>query len=190
MDEQQQPLQHDQMQQPEQQPQQPQPSEQPQQQQPAQKPKNDGMGWYKFLIYFALFAGAAWNFIYGILYVTGYVYDIAEGSGAADIVYWVFPNLQTADILFGIACMALAAYAIVVRFLLAKLKKCSLICLYLLYGIVIIMEVIYLAVAANIINASIGDVLDGQTVAYLIWQFVFLIGSVVYFSKHKDMFVH
>lgn len=166
-----------------------QPSEQPAEQPQQQKPKQqDNMGWYKFLIYFGLFAGAVWNFIYGIFYLTGYVYELADGS--AELVYLVFPTLKTVDILFGIACFAMAAYAIVVRFMLAKLKKYSLVCLYLLYALVIIIEVIYLVVAANVINASIADVMDAQSIASLIWQFAFLIISIVYFSKRKDMFVH
>lgn len=154
----------------------------------AKSKKDDGMGWYKFLIYFALFAGAVWNLVIGILYISGAVYDMTEAS--ADLVYRVFPSLQAVDIIYGISCMALAVYAIFVRFMLAKFKKRSLICLYLLYCIVIFIEIVYYIIAANIINASIADVMDAQSIMWLIWQIVFLVGSIVYFSKRKDMFVN
>ena len=173
--------------------QQPQPNEQPPQtdgqptaEPPAKTKKDDGMGWYRFLIYFALFAGAVWNCIMGILYVSGAIYDMTDVP--ADLVYLVFPSLQAVDIIYGIICMALAAYGIFVRFMLAKYKKRSLICLYLLYCIVIFTEIVYLIIAASIIDASITDVMDTQSVMWLIWQIVFLVGSIVYFKKRKDMF--
>lgn len=173
----------------------PQPVQQPQSQAPQQpqpksdaKPSTEGMGWYNFLIYFALFAGAVWNLVYGIFYLTGYVYDLADGS--AELVYLVFPRMETLDIMFGIACLLLAAYGITVRFLLAKFKKCAPICLYLLNVIVIVLEIVYLIIASNIINASIGDVMDAQSIAMLIWQFTCFIVSVVYFTRHKHMFVN
>ena len=154
---------------------------------PAAKPKkDDGMGWYRFLIYFALFAGAIWNLVIGILYISGAVYDMTDVP--ADLVYMVFPSLQAVDIVYGIACMALAVYAIIVRFMLAKFKKRSLICLYLLYGIVIAMEIVYYIIAVSIIDASIADVMDTQSIMWLIWQIVFLVGSILYFKKRKDMF--
>lgn len=172
-----------------------QPAEQPQQQQqqqPQAKPQQQerGMGWYKFLIYFALFAGALWNFIYGILYVTGKVYEIADARVTAKLVYLAYPGLDTVDIIFGIVCFLLAAYGIAVRFMLAKFKKFAPLCLYVLYGVVVVVQIIYVIVAANIIDASIGDVLDAQSIASLIVQLACLIVSVVYFRNRKDMFTN
>ena len=50
---------------------------QPYQQYPQYPDKFNGhqMGWYKFLIYFALFAGAFFNVCYAILYMTGSIYE-------------------------------------------------------------------------------------------------------------------
>ena len=170
------------------QPEQPQ-SEQPQQQPAPQQPQPEkARSWYKFIINFALFAGAVWNVIIGILYVSGLIYEISDGS--ADLVYLVFPNMQAVDIIYGIACFALAAYAIVVRFMLAKFKKYSPLMLYLLYIIVLAVEILYYVFALSITGLSIADAVDAQSIAWFVWQVVFLVGSIVYFSKLKDKFVN
>ena len=58
------------------------------------------MNWYKFLIYFMLFASAVINAIMGIMYITGSVYSVYGGSGAnAEEIYRYFPNLKTVDII-------------------------------------------------------------------------------------------
>ena len=171
-----------------QQPEQPQ-SEQAQQQSAPPKPQNDkAMGWYKFIINFALFAGAVWNVIIGIFYVSGLIYEISDAS--ADLVYLVFPNLQAVDIIYGIAAFAMAAYAIVVRFMLAKFKKRSPLMLYLLYVVVLVVEILYYVFAISITGMSLADAIDTQSIAWFVWQIVFLVGSIVYFSKLKDKFVN
>ena len=60
-----------------------------------------GMKWYKFLIYFALFAGAFVNFIYGINYISGGIYVVeTNGLTTADTVYKLYGvGLQVVDIL-------------------------------------------------------------------------------------------
>ena len=65
------------------------------------------MKWYKFLIYFALFAGAVLNAISGIQMLTG-----AHYGGVADYVYAIFDGLQIVDVLMGLATLALAGFGI------------------------------------------------------------------------------
>ena len=77
-----------------------------------------GMGWYKFVIYFQLFASALINGIAGIVALTGAHYE-----GEADLVYTFIPSLSTVDKLYGIVLIALAVFAIIVRFQLAQFKK-------------------------------------------------------------------
>ena len=103
-----------------QQPQQPpyqQPYQQPYQtyQQPVVQDKYHGfkMKWYKFLVYFLLWAGALLNGINGILTLTGRHYDIASGSsGTSDTIYTVFPTMQVFDIITGILVIGIAVLGI------------------------------------------------------------------------------
>ena len=71
------------------------------------------MNWYKFVIYFALFASAVLNGITGIMHLTG-GYWSAQGV-EAEWIYAVFSGLQVVDIFVGIASLVLAAFAIVTR---------------------------------------------------------------------------
>ena len=76
------------------------------------------MKWFKFLIYFGLFAGAVLNAISGIQMLTGAQYD-----GYEDLVYAVFDGLKTVDVLAGLALLALAALGIYTRMRLAGYYK-------------------------------------------------------------------
>lgn len=107
---------------------------------------------------------------------------------SSELVYMTFRGLQTLDVIFGIVCFMLAAYGIAVRFMLTKFKKKAPLCLYMLYVIVIAVQIIYLILAANIIDVSIGEVVDAQSIATLIIQFICLIISITCFSKRKELF--
>ncbi len=81
-------------------------------------PQTDlGMNWYKFVIYFALFAQALVLVILSINLFTGGLY-----GGLADYVYMLFGGLRALDIIFGLVFLALAAMAIYVRQKLAHFK--------------------------------------------------------------------
>ena len=55
------------------------------------------MGWFKFTIYFQLFANALLNLFNGVSYLTGYLY-----GGNSALVYTVYPSLKAFDVCFGI----------------------------------------------------------------------------------------
>ena len=57
------------------------------------------MKWFKFLIYFSLFAGAALNLINGITTILGTQY-----GEHAELVYATFGSLRTFDIVCGTTC--------------------------------------------------------------------------------------
>ena len=69
-----------------------------------------GMKWYKFLIYFSLFASAVLNAISAIMYFKG-----ASYGDSADLVYDAFPGLQAIDVVCGMAFIGLAIMALVTR---------------------------------------------------------------------------
>ena len=96
-----------------------------------------GMGWYKFLIYFGLFAGALLNFLYGINYVTGGVYFV-ESNGlitAEDVYDFYGEGLLFVDILFGLILIGLTVFGLLLRNKLAKFKPDAPQLLYYYYGV-------------------------------------------------------
>jgi len=76
------------------------------------------MKWFKFLIYFSLFAGAALNLINGITTILGTQY-----GEYAELVYATFGSLRTFDIACGIYLILLAIFTIYVRFRLSGFRK-------------------------------------------------------------------
>lgn len=144
------------------------------------------MKWFKFLIYFALFASCVLYVYNGITALTGSHYD-----GMKDLVYRYFPGLKTADTLYGILCLALAAFAIYVRFQLAAFKANSPKLLNALYICGILAAVIYV-IAVQIgtdgqipLDDAISNITADAVVA------IVMVGvNTVYFKKRQHMFVN
>ena len=66
------------------------------------------MGWYKFLIYFSLFASAALNIISGISSITGLHYGEFN-----QLIYAYYGGLKTVDIIMGFFSIALGVVSII-----------------------------------------------------------------------------
>lgn len=140
------------------------------------------MKWYKFLIYFELFGGAVINFVDGVNYCTGNIYT-RRGLTAAQ-VYGLFGSaLKVADIGFGIAMIALAAFGIYTRFRLAKFKKNGPVCLYLAYVFSLVFGLVYGIVVSGIIGTN------SLNIVSMIPTIVLLICNYIYFNKRKELFV-
>ncbi len=77
-----------------------------------------GMKWYKFLIYFGLFASAVLNTFIAIMFFTG----ISFGK-STESIFKLRPDLRTIYILFGIAYCALTILALATRSALYRKKK-------------------------------------------------------------------
>ena len=73
------------------------------------------MRWFKFLIYFSLFAGALLNLGNAVIYLTGSGYD-----GKADLVWAFFDGLKGLDTFMGIACILIAIFQVFTRFKLSS----------------------------------------------------------------------
>ena len=141
-----------------------------------------GMGWFKFIIYFQLFANAFINIINGISYLNGWVY-----LGKSELVYTFYPTLKIFDVCFGIIYLLIAGYAIFTRMMLAKYKKAGPLNLYICMGVNILMIIICYAVASsymgteNMANTATSSMIP--SIALLIWD-------VTYFNKRKHLFVN
>ena len=145
---------------------------------------NLGLKWYKFLIYFSLWAGAILHFITGISVLTGAQY-LNEGV-QAEMVYDAFPGLKSVDTFYGLILIAFAVYQIVVRFYLARFKAIAPKMLISTYIIAIVCELFYGMVASEIIGQSLmSDIISSLTPSV-----VMLIINYKYFKNRKECFVN
>ena len=76
------------------------------------------MAWFKFIIYFQLFANAACNLIIAFMWITGLHY-----GESAELYYETCPPLKAVDVIYGLICIACAVGAILVRQKLAELMR-------------------------------------------------------------------
>lgn len=164
-----------------------QPNYQPVYQQPVQQYPYP-MNWYKFVIYFALFAGAVINAISGILHLTGSVWEMQDVS--ADMVYAVFGGMQAVDIIYGIGAIALAAFDIVTRMHLAKFRKTGPKFLTVCYGVAVGLALLYIILTSAVTGISIGDLVGATEIMQLVVSIVMLVVNVVYFNKRASLFVN
>lgn len=145
------------------------------------------MKWFKFLINFALFAGAVINLVYGINYMSGNIYFIqTNGQATAEIVYSVFSGLKSIDILYGVAMIAIGGFSIFTRFRLSQYKKDGPMFLYILYGVSAGLSLFY-SIAVAIVS-GVNQVWIG--VAMMIIIVVIIVPNVKYFTKRNELFVN
>lgn len=142
-----------------------------------------GMGWFKFLIYFALWAGGILNILDGITYSTGHFTGDAEVD---DLLFDYFPELRTMLVIFGIIIISVGLFNIFTRFALAQFRKIGPICLYITYGAAF---VINLAMATSITLITEISAFNISTVTQLVVSLVFLIVNIFYFKKRANLFV-
>lgn len=147
------------------------------------------MNWFKFIIYFQLFASCVLNVISGFVVLTGSHY-----GGDAEAVYRIFSGLQTADILYGLMLLGIAVFAIVVRTRLAKFSSNGPKMYLGFLGASIVIPIIYLVAA----NMAISESYWGRYVELdytspsvnIATSVILLCCNVAYFNKRKHLFVN
>lgn len=158
------------------------------------------MKWYKFLIYFALFAGALLNVGNAFTAFTGAHYD-----GSAKYVYAMFGGLQAVDIIYGVVLIGLAVAAIYVRQQLAHFKKGAPKMFLVLYGANAVVGILYLAAVLVIALASVSGYLSAyvdpidvaleivpvaQIFLTIIGAAIYLVLNKIYFDKRAHLFTN
>ena len=141
-----------------------------------------GMKWFKFIIYFQLWAGMLVNLVTAGKYFTGAYYE-----GNAEMVYRFFPALQPLDIVMGVVCLALAVYAVVVQRALAKFRAKGPMMYYLMYIVNTAATVLYLIIGSIIIGQS---VFTAEVAGSIIGSIVMLFVNIPYFNNRKHLFVN
>jgi len=140
------------------------------------------MKWFKFLIYFSLFAAAVICVVTGIAQLTGAVYD-----GAADMVYAIFPDLEILDIAVGLVTVVCAVLILVSRFRLAAFKKDGIKLLIAGYALNLIINIVYVAAVISIIGSA-SDLDMSSFGASMVGSIAMLIINYTYLTKRESLF--
>ncbi|MBR5239177.1 MAG: hypothetical protein IKW04_01200, partial [Clostridia bacterium] len=143
------------------------------------------MKWYKFLIYFSLFAAAVLNLSTGIQLLTG-----AHYQGDAELVYEVFAGLKSVDMMMGIASIAFAVFALYTRFQLSGFRKNGPAVVVAFYAFSAVLNIAYLIGLNSVIPAEvIGQLNTSSFFSSIITSAVLVVANKVYFDKRKHLFV-
>ena len=141
-----------------------------------------GMKWFKFIIYFQLWASMLVYLVTAGKYFTGAYYE-----GSAEMVYDFFPALQPLDIVMGVFCLALAVYAVVVQRALAKFRAKGPMMYYLMYIVNTAVTVLYLLIGSIILGQS---VFTAEVAGSIIGSLVMIFINIPYFNNRKHLFVN
>ena len=142
------------------------------------------MAWFKFVIYFLLFAGATMNLSSAGMYISGSAYYYM-GEDYSQVVYDMYEGLQTIDVVVAILLIALAAFQIFVRFRLALFKADGPLMITFVYVFSIIINVFYI-LGFSLIVGGIADI--SENLISLGINIAMCIVNYIYFNNRKEMF--
>lgn len=153
------------------------------------------MNWFKFIIFFQLFASAAMNLV-SAASLFNEIDELKVFRGMFKSMNAYVDKCSTANTIMAIVCIMLAGCAIFVRFQLSGYKKKGP-ALYLSYlGIVAVANLVYIIATISFVQAlydSVGGTFDisefSSYIGQIIMHFVLLIANIVYFKKRKFLFV-
>ena len=148
------------------------------------------MNWYKFLIYFSLYASAITSFVSGIMFVTGYIYSIQSGGSMdAYMVYMQYgKGLMISDIVYGVLSIAYAVLALIVRKSLASFKKKAPLLFYLWCAMGIIISAGY-AISTGVFG-GVPNSFGAAHISQIITEAAYIYINHIYFTKRKQFFVN
>lgn len=141
-----------------------------------------GMKWFKFIIYFQLWAALLSSLSTAAGLFTGSIYD-----GNAELVYSLWPSLKIIGILIGILNLALGVYAVFVQRALAKFRVNGPRMYYIFCGTSIVISLLYALAASIIIGES---AFTADVITSLVVGVVMLLVNVRYFGNRSHLFVN
>ena len=150
--------------------------------------KKYSMKWFKFQIYFALFAGAVVNLIFGFNYLTGMIYfSQTNGTVSAEQVYRAFGGgLKLMDMVYGILMLALAGFGIYTRFRLAKYKSNGPTCLFILNGSSAVLSILYNLVVTAVVSGN--AMMGSSNASSIVGSVLLVLINYKYFKKREELF--
>lgn len=139
------------------------------------------MKWYKFAVYFQLFAFAVLNVIQGIMHLIGPVF----GYGKAAAIVERYPALKTVDVIMAVFAFLLAVLCLADRQLLWYYKKQGPKLYLLVMGLSSTQHFIYSALSSIVIRLPIFTQSD---IGALISTIVILVLFRNYFKERAGLF--
>lgn len=143
------------------------------------------MAWYRFLIYFSLFAGAFLNSLTALSLLMGRYYTNKETT---ERLYNMYSNLKSLDILMALLLIAIVAWGIFTRFRLARYRKNGPLCLNIYYGCTIAWSLIFIYSLSSITGLSPTELAGNTYMSSLIMGIIFIVTNTLYFQKRKHLF--
>lgn len=143
------------------------------------------MKWFKFVIWVQCFLGGIGDIASGIMQMTGATYD-----GKADLVYTFYPSLKTADMVYGIFCIAIGALLIYTRFGIKKFKwQPTNIYLFLPLAIAL-SSIAYYVAAGAILDVSLTEpgFITSSSIGSVVGSIGLTVANFIYFNKRKHLF--
>ena len=142
------------------------------------------MKWFKFLIYFGLFAGALSNALSGIQMLTGSAYGESK-----ELVYSFVDGLQTLDMIIGVAMLCLAALGVYTRFRLSGYHQNGPKMLLLTYaGSIAINAIYYFGIQLVVPDTILESVDTSSLFSNSIIAVVMILVNNTYFKKRASLF--
>ena len=160
-------------------------SEYPENQAPTPVAEDYPMKWHKFLIYFALWASGILNIIQSFQYFTGSVYQ-----GNEDAVYRIYPGMKSLDLVMGVMLIVIGVLALVTRFALAGYKEKGPKLLIVLYGMNLVVPIVYLLIASSITGISMSELAGSSVWGSMIGSIIMIIANRIYYNKRSSLFVN
>lgn len=151
---------------------------------------NLGMGWFKFTIYFQLFAAAFVCFSNAIRYFIGMIYGYED---EAVYVYALFPSLKPFDIFIGVLYICMAPFAIFVRMRLARFRKNGPLLLYVYLGVSLLVGIVANVGLIAMISGTIGINTDSAVSSLAVSvtaSIALLVADIIYFNHRKHLFIN
>ena len=147
-----------------------------------------GMGWFKFLIYFGLWAGAILNIIGALPMLTGSQYGEPE---VVELVYSTFEGLRGLDMFCGLFAIALGAFGIYTRFQLAGYKEKAPMFLSIVYAGAVVFNLVYIFGCTSVLPEYVLSEIDftsfySNTITSAVMIFV----NQSYFKKRAHLFTN
>jgi hypothetical protein len=169
--------------------QQPQYTQYPQYGQPINTQPELPMKWFKFVIYVQLFLSCFSNAVSALSAFTGSQYGTE-----AQAVYIVIPTLKIVDVIYAIALIGLAVFALIARSNLKNFRVNGPKFYHILLVAQVAVSVIYLVAANSVIsNSIIGNSYSPDytsVISSFITTGIMLLCNIKYFNKRKHLFVN
>lgn len=148
------------------------------------------MKWFHFIIYVQLYLATLFHAGRGMLAIVGnFVYSMESVNGLLFI-----DRMKLANIIWGLFSIALAAFTVYVRYMLAAYKKDSPKLYYMLWIANVVLSLIYYALLICILNDLIDSELMTEVVSEIATLVIIAIGyiamNIKYFKKRAHLFVN